>query len=57
MTDPIEKSLVWSESNDQLESECKDFGDMSIAREGSHSIMNVGHSTLTFETLVPSAVK
>ena len=43
MEDPIKKSLVWNEPNDQLESECIGFGDLSIAREGSDSTMNVGH--------------
>ena len=41
--DPIEKTLVWSEPNDQLKSECISFGDLSIVRGGSDSIMYMGH--------------
>ena len=57
MKDPIERSLVWSEPNDQLESECIGFRDLSIAREGSDYIMHVGYWTPTFEPIAPSAIK
>ena len=55
--DPIERALVWSESNDQLESECIGSKDSIIMRGGSDSIMHVGHWTPTFEPLALSAVK
>ena len=53
----VVKSLVWSESNDQLESECIGSKDPIIARGGSDSIMHVGHRTLTFASLAPTTVK
>ena len=43
MEDPIERALVWSESNDQLESESVGFKDSSNVREWSDSIMHVSH--------------
>ena len=43
MKDPIEKALVWNESNDQLESESVGFKDASSARKGSDSVMHMGH--------------
>ena len=46
-----------SEPNDQLESKCIDFKDLSIARKLSDFIMQVGHCTPTFEPLAPSAIK
>ena len=57
MEDPIKRALVWSESNDQLESECMNFKDLYSERGKSNSIMHVGHWTPTFELLAPSAVK
>ena len=57
MEDPIERALVWSESNDQLESECVCFKDLSSERGRSNSSMHVGHWTPTFELLYPSTVK
>ena len=48
MEDPIEKALVWSESNDQLESESVGFKNLSSARERSDSAMHVGHWTSIF---------
>ena len=57
MEDLIERALVGSESNDQLEFECICHKDLVIAREGSDSIMHVRHWTLTFEPLALSAVK
>ena len=49
MNDSIQRALVWSESNDQLESECMSFKDLYSEREKSNSIMHVGHWTPTFE--------
>ena len=43
MEDPIKRTLVWSEPNDQLEFECIGFRDLSTIREESDSIMHVGH--------------
>ena len=43
MEDSIEKALVWSEPNDQLESESAGFKDLSSLRETSNSVMHVGH--------------
>ena len=57
MEDPIERTLVWSKPNDQLESECTGFRDLSIARGGNDCILNVGHWIPTFEPLAPSAIK
>ena len=51
MEDPNKRSLIWSEPNDQLESKCIGFMDLSIAREGSDSIMNVGHWILLLNPL------
>ena len=50
-------TLVQNESNDQLESECMSFKDLSSERGRSNSIMHVGHWTLTFELVAPSAIK
>ena len=55
--DPIGEALVWSESNDQLESECMTFKDVARTRENSDYIMHVGHWIPTFEPLAPSIVK
>ena len=57
MEDPIEKALVGSQSNDQFESECMSFKDLSSERGMSNSIMHVGHWTPTFELLASSSVK
>ncbi|GFZ21903.1 hypothetical protein Acr_29g0010650 [Actinidia rufa] len=57
MEDPIERALMWNESNDQLEFESVGFRDASSAREGNDSIMHVGHWTPTFEPLTPRAIK
>ena len=47
--DQIKRALVWSEPNDQLESESVCVKDLSSVGEGSNSIMHVGHWTPTFE--------
>ena len=57
MEDPIERALVWSESNDQLESECVGFKDSFIERGESDSVMHVSHWTPTFEPLTLSIIK
>ena len=57
MEDPIAKALVWSESNDELESESVGFKDSFSARQGSNSVMHMGHWIPTFEPLAPSIVK
>ena len=43
MEDPIERALVWSESNNQLESKCVGSKDSSIERVRSESVLHVGH--------------
>ena len=57
MEDPIERSLVRNVSNDQLESECVSFKDLSSERRRNNSIMYMGHWIPTFELLAPNAVK
>ena len=57
MEDPIERALVWSESNDQLESECVESKESYIERVRSESVMHVGRWTPTFEPFTPSVVK
>ena len=49
--DPIERALVWSESNDQLESECIGSKDPVIARGGRDSIIHVGNGALLLNPL------
>ena len=55
--DPIEKTLVWSEPNDQLESKCVGSKESSIKRVNSESVMYVGHLIPTFESFALSVVK
>ena len=43
MEGPIERALVWSELNEQLEFESVGFKDLSNVREWSDSIMHVSH--------------
>ena len=57
MDDPVERALVWSKPNDQLESECISYQDPSRIVEESEHCMHVGHWTPTFETLTQSAIK
>ena len=47
MEDLIEKALVLSESNDQLESTCRGFKDLVFERKKSNSFMHVSHWTPT----------
>ena len=51
MEDSIERTLVWSEPNDQLEFESVCFRDLSCVREESDSVMYVGHWTLLLNPL------
>ena len=57
MEDSIERTVVWNESNDQLESECVESKESYIERVRSESVMHVGHWTPTFEPFTPSVVK
>ena len=57
MEDPIERALVWSESNDQLKSERVGPTESSIERVRSKSIMHVGHWSPTFEPIATSVIK
>ena len=43
MENPIERALVWSESNDQLESECVRSKESSFERVRNEFVMHVGH--------------
>ena len=49
MEDPIERALVQSEPNDQLENECMSLRDLSIE---SNFIMHMGLWTSTFGLLI-----
>ncbi|XP_057508479.1 uncharacterized protein LOC130791357 [Actinidia eriantha] len=57
MEDPVATALIWSEPNDQLESECMSYRDLSKIGKGSELCMHVGYWTPTFELLTPSAIK
>ena len=57
MEDPIERALVWSDSHEQLESECVGCRDPSTRKEGRDTVMYVGQWTLIFEPLVPNTPK
>ena len=48
---------MWSESNDQLESECVGSKKSSIEKVRSEFVIHVGHWTPTFEPIAPSVVK